>query len=643
MLTARGWWFLLTVLGLLALGVLAELAAVATLALALLLWFGWEWLLFALRSATAARRVYLTREVCDDRGPVTSVWAGRTYEVRAEVGVRGTRRLPYAAANDQQVFGAEYVEGATQVDGPLEADEPLALSYRVRFPGAGRVRFDGVRLQLADPQGFFYHVTFVSGPKTYRVLPPLVESDGQASTAKRHNLLPPPGVHRLRRPGSGGELLDLRDYLPGDPPKTIAWKVSARRDRLITKEFESEVPLRCTLFVDTSGVVRLGPPGQNALARVIEIASSVAQANSAVRDLTGLCLFDDHGVGEVRPARGQRHLIGLLDRLADAAGLAPVAERAPFRHLLQPAYAFAQEVYPDLMRPSVNGVPFWLPWLTPKQPSARPNFALLAVVCLLALVLPSLALLVLVWAAGGGPNPLLLLLTLPLGVMAVLFVLLMPRDAKLVRWRKRLAALLSVRYGLAPGGLELLLQDNECFALYLQRFLAEHQVPFAPPLYDARGRFLFASPAKVGVLAAALTRAVGRSHDNELYVLLADLLELGDHLDPLLRSVRVALARHHQVIVVCPWPPGVPPPDARTERDGETGRKDAPSVAPALRKDSVEQALKEVTARRYHRAFRQVRQTFARLGVAVLCAESGEPVRLILERLDRLRGAGRRR
>src|SRR5439155_22878703 len=118
----------------------------------------------------------------------------------------------------------------------------------------------------------------------------------------------------------------LRDYLPGDPPKTIAWKVSARRDRLITKEFESEVPVRCTLFVDISHSVRVGPPpltlpsppaeggegrmsltlppppaeggegrvrGRNALASLVEISAAVAQANAGVRDLTGIGLFDE--------------------------------------------------------------------------------------------------------------------------------------------------------------------------------------------------------------------------------------------------------------------------------------------------------------------------------------------------------------
>src|SRR5262249_45323186 len=91
-------------------------------------------------------------------------------------------------------------------------------------------------------------------------------------------------------------------------------------------------------------------------------------------------------------------------------------------------------------------------------------------------------------------------------------------------WRKRLAALLSVHFGLAPRGLAHFLEDDSQFALYMQRFLAVHQVPYSPPLYDHQGRYLFAAPRKVDVLAKALMRAVGKGHDNELFVLLADLL-----------------------------------------------------------------------------------------------------------------------
>src|SRR5262249_22998792 len=158
--------------------------------------------------------------------------------------------------------------------------------------------------------------------------------------------------------GTGSELLDLRDYLPGDPPKMIAWKASARRDRLMTKEFESEVPIRCTLFVDTSNSVRVGPPGQNPLARLVEITAAVAQAAARARPLPALCLSDEVRVSYTRPARGQRHLVGLLNELADAAGLPATAAEALVEPLLPLAAGLAEEVYPQLMRPELNHVPF---------------------------------------------------------------------------------------------------------------------------------------------------------------------------------------------------------------------------------------------------------------------------------------------
>jgi len=50
-----------------------------------------------------------------------------------------------------------------------------------------------------------------------------------------------------------------------------------------------------------------------------------------------------------------------------------------------------------------------------------------------------------------------------------------------------------------------------------------------------------------------------------------------------------------------------------------------------------------VTTARFHRAFRQIQRTFARLKVPVVCAQDRDPVRLILARLERLRGLGIRR
>jgi uncharacterized protein (DUF58 family) len=663
MITSRGWWFLLIVLCLVTLGLFGDHWTVALLGLTLLLWFLGEWFMFALRMRLVVPTLVPRRTLHDDRGPVDTLWAGHSFQVRVETQTPHWLGLPYAKIADRVPFGVERGQGTAECEVELNPDQAQALAYGIRCTAAGKVRFEGLSIQLADFQGFFHHTTFVPAPVVYRVLPPLADAEGHRPTVKRHNLLPSPGLHRHLRPGSGSELLDLRDYLPGDPPKTIAWKVSARRDRLITKEFESEVPLRCTLFVDTSHSVRVGLSGKNALARLVDISAAVTQATAAARDLTGMCLFDEKTVSAyVRPARGARHLVGLLNLLADAAGLAPATGQARLRTLVPLAHAFAQEVYPDLLRPEVNRVPAWLPLLWPGSSNeASPRtwgrrllhgwlvavaFLPLAVLALLfyllgdlfyplaGLFFPLPDVMLAILAGGLTASVLILYYTVVNRAGHALGLLFEKRRRLVARWRKQLAAIVSERYGLAPGGLGVLLEDDESFALYVQRFLADHQVPYPLPFYDRRGHYLFASPGKVEVLARALIRAVGKGHDNELFVLLVDLLELTDHLEPLLRAVKVTLARHHQVVVICPWPPGVPPP----------GRH-APADKPEVRAADVQAAVYQATMDRLHQAYQQLRQTFARMGVVVVCADSGDPVRLILERINRLRylGLGRRR
>jgi uncharacterized protein (DUF58 family) len=668
MLTPRGGRFLLFCCALLALGTVGQVVldrllgarsiplpnarVVAWIALVMLFWFFAEWLAFALRVQFLTRRISVERAVWDGRGPVASLWAGAVFRVRLRVTLRGPAGFPHLSMGERVPFGAEQTGGETRYEGPLNAQQPAEWEYRLRCPGIGRLRFEGLALQAGDLQGFFHHRTFLAFVRECRVLPSLHDPGEHGGTVKRHNLLLPPGVHRHRRPGAGSELLDLRDYRPGDPPKTIAWKVSARRGRLMTKEFESEVPVRCTLFLDTSDAVRLGPPGQNALARLAEMAAAVARASDNNRDLIGLCRFDEHGSTVLRPARGGRHLVRLLNLLVDWAGEPPPVGHVRTNAVLPLAYGLAEELYPGMLDPRVNRFPFWLAWLWPPPAYTvlRPRLADY-VFPWLPYTLPFYALgaaLLLGAAAVILAGPLLQEDTPAGAVLAVLVAvvivaataflripqaLFFPRKRRRLRWRKRLAALLAVRYRLGPGGLAMLLEDEKRFGCYVQRLLGDHHVPYPLPLYDRRGRYLYAAPAKVPVLASALLRAVTRSHDNELMVLLADLVELTGELAPLLSAVKVALARHHRVLVICPWPPGLPPPpDRLADRpDHAAGPRDEPG------RPGVREALRRTAAERFHRAYRELRRTFARLGVAVVCAESGDPARLILDRLDMLR------
>jgi hypothetical protein len=190
---------------------------------------------------------------------------------------------------------------------------------------------------------------------------------------------------------------------------------------------------------------------------------------------------------------------------------------------------------------------------------------------------------------------------------------LLEPDINSMRWwlplyyrrRKQVASILAARRH-EPGMMGLMLEDEEQFRLELLHFLHEHRMPLEMPSYGPRNEYLFAAPEKVGVLAAALRYAIGRGRDNELFVLLADLLPVADRIEPLLAAVKVAVARHHTVLVVCP-------------------------LLSSGGRSAAERA----------RVFDGLRREFARLGVHVTSALSNEAVPMILKRLERLRGLER--
>jgi uncharacterized protein (DUF58 family) len=694
MLTARGWWFLVIVVLITVLGVIAlptYTVAPALLGVTLLTWFAWEWAAFQTRANGAVARLRLSRRILQGGRDVPMVWSGLGFEVRVTVEHDGAVGVPFAVLEDRLPVAAEHTEGTNEVAGALAPATPAEIVYSLRYPSPGVLRFEGVRVRVADLHGFFYTRRFLRDGGEYYVLPPLADDEGQHRAYKRFNTLPPPGVHRFRRPGTGSELLDLRDYRPGDPPKMIAWKPSARRDRLITKEYESDVPVRCVLFLDTSESVRLGPPGNTPLTRMAGISSAVAQAATANRDLVGLTTFDDHTSGGNPPARTKMHLINLLRKLAEVSALQPSAV-APPDQLTRRAHPLALDLYPELMTKRVNTVPWGRLWI-PLLDRRFGWFVLLMVIICPVLfyvgfygpvpeikrafwswffqalegaasltprrwALPPKLLSLLIW---------LVLFVFPPTTLGLLFWFFHgirgwfgERKRELIR-RKQLCALFAVQDGTGAAGIERLLHDDTAYAQRVGRFLQVHQVRMPVPLYDDQGRYRFRCEGKAHVLGVAMVRAVSRARDNELFVILADLAELGAEIEPVLRAARMARARHHQVMVIIPWPGDVPPPDDGRPGNGAPPREPTEVLTPArwenprkpakggkkkpaaAREAMLLQVVQQSVTRQYHEAFRRLRRALGQVGATVVRVNDGDPVRLILERLDRLRGMRSRR
>ena len=125
------------------------------------------------------------------------------------------------------------------------------------------------------------------------------------------------GLHRSPRKGFSAEFSEHRPYQPGDDPRYVDWKIAARADRMVVKQFEEETNLRATIVLDVSrsmdwsgaaladGARRAGPPRLTKLAYAERLAGALALLLLRQRDAVGLIRFDD-AVRSVVPPRSRQ-------------------------------------------------------------------------------------------------------------------------------------------------------------------------------------------------------------------------------------------------------------------------------------------------------------------------------------------------
>ncbi len=126
------------------------------------------------------------------------------------------------------------------------------------------------------------------------------------------------GLHRSPRKGFSVEFADYRPYQPGDDLRYIDWKIAARSDRWVVRQYEEETNLRATIVLDVSRSMAWGgaPDRLTKLEYAERLAAAIALLLLRQRDAVGLVRFDDHIRSAVPPRarHGQwRRVIAALE------------------------------------------------------------------------------------------------------------------------------------------------------------------------------------------------------------------------------------------------------------------------------------------------------------------------------------------
>ena len=275
---------------------------------------------------------------------------GLIFEERYEV--QNTSRLPrlWIEVRDESPLPGSHGSHVVTMIGGRESRTYLA---RTRLAERGVFPLGPTVLSAGDLFGLFPVSRSFPNQESLLVYPMMVDV---RSFPNPPGLLPGGEALRRRTPQITSNAAGVREYAPGDPLNRIHWVSTARRDRLMVKEFELDPLAEVWIFVDAGRSIQAARPYQrpefdprdvwrkryqfdlppSTLEYAVTVAASLARYYLQRGRAVGL-VYADQALRVLPSDRGGRQLSKILESLAllRAEGNVPLHNlvEAQARHL----------------------------------------------------------------------------------------------------------------------------------------------------------------------------------------------------------------------------------------------------------------------------------------------------------------------
>ncbi|NVO29849.1 DUF58 domain-containing protein [Hymenobacter lapidiphilus] len=205
----------------------------------------------------------------------------------------------------------------------VQPGETSVIRYQLRPTKRGEYEFGALNVYVASPLGLVRRRFRFDENRMVPVYPSFLQMR-QYELLAASNRLTEVGVKRIRRVGQSLEFDQIRPYVPGDDPRRINWKATARRattpeatDALAVNHYQDERAQQVYCLIDKGRVMRMPFEGLSLLDYAINATLVVSNIALRKHDKAGLITFS-HQPGAMVPAdrrSGQlRQLLEVLYR-----------------------------------------------------------------------------------------------------------------------------------------------------------------------------------------------------------------------------------------------------------------------------------------------------------------------------------------
>ena len=196
----------------------------------------------------------------------------------------------------------------------IEKQEAKTIKYSLRPTRRGVYGFGRVRVFVASPLGLVQRRYTCGEPQDVKVYPSFLMLHQYELLAISNNLTEM-GIKRIRRVGHHTDFEQIKDYVAGDDFRTINWKASARRSKLMVNVYQDERSQQIYSVIDKGRVMQQAFQGMTLLDYSINASLVLSYVAMYKEDRAGLATFSSDFDTFVPASRRPGHMQMLLETL----------------------------------------------------------------------------------------------------------------------------------------------------------------------------------------------------------------------------------------------------------------------------------------------------------------------------------------
>ncbi len=192
----------------------------------------------------------------------------------------------------------------------IASGENRVINYRLRPIKRGEYSFGAVNVLASSPLKLFSRRFRFSAGKMVPVYPSYLQMRKYELLAISNRLVNA-GIKKIRRIGQNQEFELIKEYISGDDIRTINWKATARKSRLMVNQFHDERSQQVYSLIDKGRVMQMPFEGLSLLDYAINACLVISNIAVKKFDKAGLVTFQDK-IGTMLPASRRNNQMSLI-------------------------------------------------------------------------------------------------------------------------------------------------------------------------------------------------------------------------------------------------------------------------------------------------------------------------------------------